>query len=261
MFELIDKAHIIVPGTMLVMARLSGMFLTFPVFSAEFINNRIKITLIVLFTLLISPSFYTSYPEINSIAPLIYYVIIEVVVGFTIGFGTRVIFGSLNIAGSFIGRQIGLSMAQVVDPNTNQQTPIISQLLSLVMVIYFVVSNGHYILIETFYNNFKIIPLGLAVFPSALGRNVIMTGGESFVLALHFAGPTIIFMLLVESAVAISVRVMPQMNAFFITLPLRIGCGIFAMINSLNIFQLMYSNFYEHIYQYIGSSISQMKGI
>jgi len=129
------------------------------------------------------------------------------------------------------------------------------------MLIYFVVSNGHYILIETFYNNFKIIPLGTAVFPAALGRNIIRTGSNSFFLALQFAGPTIIFMLLVESAVAIAVRVMPEMNAFFITLPLRIGCGIFALINSLNIFQLMYSTFYDYIYQYIGSSIYQMKGI
>lgn len=261
MFEIIDKAHIILPVSMLVMTRLAGMFMTFPVFSATFINNRFKITLIVMFTLLISPAFYTSYPEITSLAALAIFAIKELMVGFTIGFGTRVIFESFNIAGSFIGRQIGLSMSQVIDPNTNQRTPIISQILSLMVLTYFVVSNGHYLLIETFYNNFKIIPLGLATFPAALGRNIVRTGSDAYILALKFAGPTVVFMLLMESAVAITVRVMPQMNAFFITLPLRIGCGIFALISSMNIFQLMYSNFYEYIYQYISSTVNQMGGI
>jgi len=261
MFELIDKAHLIIPGAMLVMARLSGMFMTFPVFSANFINRRIKLTMIVLFTLLISPAYSTSYPVIDSWWNLAIMGIKELMVGFTIGFGTSVIFETFNIAGSFIGRQIGLAMSQVIDPNTNQQTPIISQFLTLVMVIYFVVSNSHYLFIETFYNNFKIIPLGAAVFPASLGRNIVRTGGSAFLLALQFAGPTIVFMLLVEAAVAITVRVMPEMNAFFITLPLRIGCGFFALINSLNIFQLMYSTFYQYIYQYIGSSVSQMRGI
>ncbi len=261
MFELFDKAHIIVPGAMLVMARLSGMFLTFPVFSANFLNGRIKIAMIVMFTILISPAFYTSYPPVDNPLHLGVLVIKELFVGFTIGFGTAVIFETFKIAGSFVGRQIGLSMSQVIDPNTNLKTQIISQIFYLLIIIYFVVSNGHYLLIETFYNNFKLIPLGVAHFPASLGRNIIRTGSDAFSLALHFAGPTIIFMLLVEAAVAITVRVMPQMNAFFITLPLRIGCGIFALINSMNIFQLMYATIYEHVYQYIGSSISNIQGV
>ena len=261
MFDLIDKAHVIIPGTMLVLSRISGMFLTFPVFSANFISKRIRLTIAVMFTLVISPMFYSSFPEIDSVLSLMIMVIKELMVGFTIGFGTNVIFESMKTAGGFISHQIGLSMAQAIDPNTNQQSSIVSQLLVMIMLIYFVVSNGHYLFIETFYNNFKIVPLGMATMPAAIGRNIIKTGSNMYVLALRFAGPTVVFMLLVESATAISVRVMPQMNAFFITLPLRIGCGIFALVNSLNIFQLMYMNFYEVIYQYIGSSLNQMKGI
>ncbi len=261
MFDLIDKAHIIVPGTMLVMARLTGMFLSFPVFSASFLSRRIKATLIIIFTVVISPAFFTKYPVINNPLHLGVLTIQELVVGLTIGFGTAVIFETFKIAGSFIGRQIGMSMSRVIDPNTNMQTQIVSQIFYLIIIIYFVVSDGHYLLIETFYNNFEVIPLGKAEFPAALGRNIIDTGSSAFRLALHFAGPTIVFMLLVEAAVAITVRVMPQMNAFFITLPLRIGCGLFALINSMNIFQLLYSTIYEHVYQYIGSSISHIRGV
>jgi len=261
MFDLIDKAHLIVPGSMLVMARLSGMFLTFPVFSANFLNNRIKIALIAMFTILISPSFYNTYPAIDNSLQLGVMGIKEFCIGATIGFGTTVIFEAFKIAGMFIGRQVGLSMAQAMDPSTNTQTQIIGQIFSLVVVTYFVVSNGHHMLIETFYNNFKLIPLGTGVFPAALGRNIVATGSDAFKLALNFAGPTIVFMLLVEAAVAITVRVMPQMNAFFITLPLRIGCGVFALINSLNIFQILYPTIYEYVYQYIGSSMGHIRGV
>lgn len=243
------------------MARLTGMFLTFPVFSADFLNRRMKITLIVLFTILISPGFYNTYPPVDNPLQLGVMVIKELFIGITIGFGTAVIFDGFKIAGMFIGRQIGLSMAQTMDPSTNTQTQVISQIFSLVVLIYFIVSNGYYLFIETFYNNFKLIPLGTGIFPAVLGRNVIRTGSDAFRLAINFAGPTIIFMLLVETAVAITVRVMPQMNAFFITLPLRIGCGIFALINSLNIFQLLYPTIYEYFYQYIGSSMGQIRGV
>ncbi|MBN2280461.1 MAG: flagellar biosynthetic protein FliR [Candidatus Marinimicrobia bacterium] len=261
MFDLIDNAHIAVPGMMLVMARLSGMFLTFPVFSSNSISNRIKIAMVLLFTLVISPNFYQTYPKIENFLQLGVMTIKELCIGFTLGFGTSVIFETFSIAGMFIGRQIGLSMAQSIDPNTNNQTEIISQIFLLLMTVYFLISNGHYLVIETFYKNFKLIPLGTGIFSPVLGRNIVHSGSDAFRLALNFAGPTLIFMLLVESAVAITVRVMPEMNAFFITLPLRIGCGVFALINSLNIFQLMYPTIYEFVYQYIGSSLSQLRGV
>ncbi len=261
MFEILDQAHIIVPGFMLVLSRISGMFLTFPVFSSKLINNRIKTSIIIIFTLIIAPSFYTSYPNISSVPELFFLIVKELLTGFSIGFGTSVIFESFNIAGNFMGRQMGLSMARAIDPNSGTQLPIISQILLLLLLLYFIISNGHYLLIETMFENFKLIPLGFAKFPASLGRNIMKTGSSAFTLAIQFAGPTIIFMLLVETAVAFSVRVMPQMNAFFITLPLRIGCGLLAMINSLNIFQLIYSPIYERVVNYIGNTLLQMKAV
>jgi flagellar biosynthetic protein FliR len=69
-------------------------------------------------------------------------VIIELIIGLMIGMGSRMIFESLNWAGGIIGRQMGIAMANVMDPTSTGQIPIVSQFWLLVVVMYFFTING-----------------------------------------------------------------------------------------------------------------------
>ncbi|HMA62871.1 MAG TPA: flagellar biosynthetic protein FliR [bacterium] len=260
MLEFIDQLETFLPGYMLIFARISGLLTSLPILSSPLINRKTKVIIAVLFTSMIAPGFITQFPAVTSLLQLVILISVEFLVGLTIGFGTLVIFESFNMIGSFMGRQMGLFMARSINPMTRQQSNVIGPLMTLILIVYFMITNSHYLFIRTIFENFEIIPLGMASFPAAQGRTIIATGSTAYQIAIKFAGPTMIFLLLIQIATAFSVRVMPQMNVMFVMLPLRIGCGLFALMTSLKIFQLIFDSFYNQIFNYLNSTIIHLKG-
>jgi len=260
MFEIIDSAAALVPKYMLVLARLSGMMATFPILSSVYINKKTKAYIAIMFTLIIAPVLGPLEIEMGNVLQVIFAVSKEVIIGLIIGFGTKVIFSAFTMAGNVVGRKMGLLMARTFDPNARQQVPLFSQFFGILIMVYFIVTNAHHLFIETIFENFKSIPPGEGFFSPALGRNMIKTGSLMYKLAIKFGGPTVILLLLLEVSVGIAVRVLPQMNAFFITLPLRIIGGLFAVMSSMKIFQLLFDSVYGKVVSYIGSAIMQIRG-
>jgi len=196
---------------------------------------------------------------IDSLPQLIFYVGKELFTGMIIGVGARVIFEALNMAGSFVGRQMGLAIANVMDPTSRQQIPVISQFWFLLMIVFFLSVNGHYLLVETLFKNFQMIPIGGAVFSPEAGEAIVQSGTTAFRISLNLAAPAMVFLLLVDTAIALVARVMPQMNIFIITLPLKIATGIFILIISVDIFQLLYDSVYENIGIYFQNIITNLQ--
>jgi flagellar biosynthetic protein FliR len=261
MFDFIDILSKNVPGYMLVFARISGMVATLPIISSSVINSKVRVIFVFILSMIIFPNVNTYSISINSIFELIFNVSKELLVGLFIGFGVQVIFEAFTLAGGFVGRQMGLGIANVMDPNSSQQVPIVGQFWMFLVVVYFVTVDGHHLFVETIYKNFELIPLGKGMFPPELGQSVVYSGSMAFNIAIRFAAPTIVFLLLVETAVALTVRVMPEMNAFFVSLPLRIGCGIIALIASLNIFQLLFDSVYGDLVNFLSRILLQLRGL
>lgn len=238
MFELIDKIQEFMPLYMLVFCRISAMTVTMPILGYATVSVRIRIMIAVTLTIITAPAVGINF-DITYNSPLSFVVDImrELLIGMIIGFGARLIFEGFAMAGSFIGLQMGMAIMNVFDPSSQQQQPIISSFWALIITVFFLVTNSHYFLIETIFQNFTVVHLGSAVFKPVLGRTLLTGGRIIYELALHFAAPAMIFLLSIDVAVAFIARVMPQLNVFFISLPLKIGVGIYLLIISLRIFQ------------------------
>ncbi len=242
MYDLIDKINQMLPLYLLVFARMSGMTTTIPIIGFGTVPVRVRISLAVVFTLIIAPVLAPGFHHnFTSFLPVMFAVLGEVFLGAFIGFGTRMIFEAFAVAGAFIGYQMGMAIMNVFDPGTQEQQPIIGNFWVLIIVVFFMVTNSHYFLIGTLFQNFKMIGLMGADFSAEAGRNLIHGGSLIFDLALRFAAPTMIFLLVLDVVLAFMARVMPQLNIFFISLPLKIGAGIILLILSLDIFQTLFS--------------------
>ncbi len=258
MFDLVDNLRAWTPNFMLMFTRLAAMVLTLPVISYPVISPRIRIFIALGLTLLLFPMFTPTTPVPGSLGGLVLAVGREALVGLTIGFGTKMIFESLHMAGSFVGRQMGLEMAQVMDPTTLHQVPMLSQFWLLVVIMMFLAVDGHHLLIGVVVRSFNLIPVGGGFFPPALGRSIVNGGSMTFSLALRFAAPVMTLLLLVDTAIALVARVMPQMNVFFVTLPLKIGAGLFGLVISLDIFQLFFDMFYSDLISFVETNITHL---
>ncbi|MBT7790167.1 MAG: flagellar biosynthetic protein FliR, partial [Calditrichaeota bacterium] len=202
------------------------MTITLPIIGYSMVNTRIRIIFALVITIILFPMIGSVHPDIGSVLEMMIFICREIMIGLIIGFGGKLIFEAFSMAGSFVGRQMGLAMANVMDPTSEQQMPILSQFWLLVMIMFFLVTNGHYLFIEIIFKNFNLIPLGGAEFSPETGITIIRGGAMAFEIALRFAAPAMVFLLLVDVAIALTARVMPQMNIFLVTLPLKIGAGL-----------------------------------
>ncbi|KAA3617609.1 MAG: flagellar biosynthetic protein FliR [Calditrichaeota bacterium] len=261
MFEVPDQIQNWLPFTMLVFVRLSAMMITMPIFGYSTVAPRIRITIAVILTLIISPivgeNFQTEY---TSLAVLVVDIMREIMIGLIIGFGARLIFEVFTLAGGFVSFQMGLAIMNILDPNSGNSAPVIGNFWLMVMITFFVVTDSHHFLLEVIYYNFSAIPLNEAKFDPATGQYIVKAGSLMYELAVRFAAPMMVLMLLADVAIAFAARVMPQLNIFFISLPMKIGVGLFMVLISLKIFQTMFGYIYNNFEGLTLDIITAVKG-
>ncbi|MEA3286011.1 MAG: flagellar biosynthetic protein FliR [Candidatus Marinimicrobia bacterium] len=260
MFELIDRVALVLPAFLLTFVRLSGLVMVMPILSYPMITNRVRIALAFLMSFILFPLIEQQELMFETNFALVLSVMQELLIGLMLGLGTRVIFESINWAGAIIGRQMGIAMANVMDPTSTGQMPIISQFWLLVVVAFFFAVNGHHMLFETLYRNFIIVPVGTGVLSPDSGSLLIGTGATAFSHAFQFAAPAIVFLLMVDTAIAFTARIMPQMNIFMVTLPLKIATGLLVLIISLDMFEMLFDIVYQDMQEYLFNTMHALKG-
>ncbi len=260
MFELIDRVALVAPAFVLTFVRLSGLMIALPVLSYPMVTTRLRIALAVMMSFILFPTLEQSTVVFTSNLGLFVAVAKELIIGLMLGVGTRIIFESFSWAGAVIGRQMGIAMANVMDPTSGTQIPIVSQFWLLIVVTYFFAVNGHQMLFETLYRNFETVPVGTAIISNTSGRLLLNTGAIAFLNAFQFSAPAIVFLLLVDTAIAFTARILPQMNIFMVTLPLKITTGLIVLIISLDMFAMLFDIVYQGIQEHIFNTLHSFKG-
>lgn len=260
MFEFIDSIEKIVPIYLLIFVRLTSMMVVMPIFSHALINPRFRSLIAFSFTLIIGSMILpNSDLNLSSIWQFAILIISEALLGFILGFGTKIVFEAFSVAGTMIGLQMGIAYANIIDPTTRQQVPIISQFLMLLAILFLFAIDGHLFIIETMVRHFEIIPLGLSQLSDQTGQAIIKGGSMMFLKGLQFAAPAMIMLLLIDTGIGFMARVMPQMNIFFVALPVKIGVGIIMLIFSVNIFQSMFDIIFNDLVMITNELISSFR--
>lgn len=224
-------------GFMLVAARLSGLFLIAPVFSSKMIPVRIKVMALGVLAATLTPIVMGQEPEVPAgVLDLLIAMLSETLIGFAIGFSVSIIFTAVQVGASFIDTSIGFSMANIVDPLNNIQASVLGSFYSLIATLTFLAVDGHHWLLAGFKRSFEVVPLGGTPDVPRMMENVFGVFGQLFAMAFQIAAPVLITLLLVDVVLGIVARVVPQMNVFFVGIPLKIGVGLVAVIITLPAF-------------------------
>jgi len=150
----------------------------------------------------------------------------EIITGLIIGFSINLVFYGLTFAGSIIGFDMGLSMAQVFNPIDESDSNIVGEVIYLAALLIFFLINGHHYLIRALEFSFTVIPLGKFTINQPVFDLIVKYSASVFVIAVKIAAPILISFFLVHIAEGIIARAIPQMQIFFVTQPLKIGLGL-----------------------------------
>jgi flagellar biosynthesis protein FliR len=221
---LLDPARI--TTIFLIFVRIGSMTTAAPFFSHKSIPMMLRILIAIMLSWIVVG--YVTPPPGNLIARplgLVVAVGVEALTGIAIGFAAEFVFQGVKYAADILGFQMGLAMAQVFDPATGQSTNPIGQMMLMVFMLVFILMDGPHILIKTLVISFAAIPLAAADL-QATGPQVLRWAGGLFVSGLRIASPFMITFFLVESAMGIFARVVPQADLFSLGLPIKLLIGL-----------------------------------
>jgi len=211
----------------LVFLRVGSILLTLPIFNSRNIPVLFKMGLSFTVSLVLFPILnLDDLPLRPGLIPFGIGVISEVLIGVIIGLSVRTIFAGVQLAGQLVGFQMGLAMANVIDPTSSDQVPLLAQVNNLIALLIFLVIDAHHWFLRALVESFRLVPPFDFELSSSLVEQFTALAGNMFVIAVKVGAPMIAVLLLMSVAFGLAARTVPQMNIFFVAMPLKIIVGL-----------------------------------
>lgn len=209
------------PAFILVLTRVSGLFIFAPIFSSRLMPMRVRLLLALALTLAALPS-QVAMPLPTDIVALAALAIKELVIGSAMGFSVAVVIAAVQVAGALVDMQGGFAFANVVDPMQGTQISVLGQVYSLLGSGVLMVTGGHLVIVAGLVQSFQVVPIDqLPAFDRLLPATIESATGL-LASALVIAAPVVVTLVLTDVAVGFLARLAPAMNIFGIELPAKI---------------------------------------
>ena len=242
MVELFPKISIL----LLIIVRVTTFFVAVPLFSFRAIPVQVKVVLGIVLAWMM----YYTFPsvEIPIDGHYILLVLKEAVIGLMLGLVGYIIMSAVQIAGGLIDFQMGFAMANVIDPQTGAQSPLMGQSFNFVALLLLLAINGHHLILDGIYYSYQFMPYD-QLWPNFGDENVIefimKLFGAVFVIAFQMSAPVVATLFLVTLALGITGKTVPQMNIFVIGFPIKIAVGFIVLIITMSLLVQLMQNLIE----------------
>jgi flagellar biosynthetic protein FliR len=216
-------------GLLLPFLRILALFTSAPLLSHRGFPMRARVAAAAAIAVVVAP--FANVPPGLSLATAsgLGLVAQQVAIGLALGFAARLVFSVFEVAGEFIGLQMGFSFAGFFDPHGGSQSAVGSWLHTLAMLL-FIALDGHLLLVDALVATFRVLPIA----PDPLGVLSVLRldrlGAEVFRLALTLALPATLLMLFVNLVLGFTSRVAPQLSIFSVGFPITMLAGLGALL-------------------------------
>ena len=209
--------------------RVGSFFLASPLFGYRIIPLQARIVISFAISFLIYDK--VDIPNIESLAgfPLFSIVLVELLIGVTSGLLLTILFSASNLAGEKIAASTGLSFAGLIDPESGAQTPVLSQILSLFMIVVFLSLDGHLLAISVILESYNVLPIGSTNINLSMIKLGIDAGGLMFKFGALIMLPVVVGITLLNVVIGIVTRSAPTLNLFSFGFPITMIFAFFLL--------------------------------
>lgn len=235
LLTILSPANIVI--FVIIFTRISGMVFSMPLISTYPIPQQVKIWLCALVSFILFPmvAATTNFHVPHSMPELAMFLLREFSIGYLIGFCASFLFSAVQIGGEFVSIQIGISMSQILDPTTGEQTQVVSQMYTYLAAMVFVGLNAHQWLFAAIYKSFENLPPGTEfLYGPEMVSHILHLSSSIFSIGISMILPIFCVMFVSEVLMGFMSKMMPQMNIFMVAIPLKIYVGIVLMLMFLS---------------------------
>ena len=210
--------------------RIGAFLLSSPIFGARWLPLQVRVLMAFAFasTVINQPRNIDFFQLTTSTG--VFMMLTEIAIGLTAGLILTISFSAILLAGEKIASTAGLGYAAQVDPSTGGQTPVVSQLLYLFLLVVFLSVDGHLLAIGIMLNSYEILPIGETIKPGVLIGSGIAASSSMFLSATLIMMPIVMVLLLINAINGVVTRSSPQLNLFSFAFPVTL----------LSVFVLLY---------------------
>ncbi|RDV05205.1 flagellar biosynthetic protein FliR [Undibacter mobilis] len=233
---------------MLTFARVGTMVMLMPGIGESNMPSRVRLTIALALTAIIMPLHQNAYNvTLTSFGPVLQLLFQEIIIGVVLGLTVRLAISALQTAGVVVAQQLGLGFATSVDPTQNQQGVMIGNFLAVLGVALIFATDLHHLVIAALNDSYAIFAPGEMPLTGDVAQHFTRVVATSFRIAIQISAPFLVFGLVFNLGLGILARLMPQMQVFFIGLPLSILLGFLLLLLVLAAMMGTFTGYVENV--------------
>jgi flagellar biosynthetic protein FliR len=216
---------------MLVFARIGTMLMLLPGFGELTVPVRVRLTVALILAALLLPLHRHAYQiDLKALGPVLLMFGQEMLIGLVLGMTARLAMSAVQVAGSVIAQQLGLSFATAIDPTQGGHSEMVSNFLSVLAVTLIFATDLHHLVIAALHESYTVFAPGTIPLMGDIAKLTTQTIASAFKIGVQLAAPFLAFGLLFNLGLGVLSRLMPQMQVYFVGMPLSIWLGLLILL-------------------------------
>jgi flagellar biosynthesis protein FliR len=233
---------------LLTFARVGTMVMLLPGVGEMNLPARVRLTMALVLTAILLPAHQKAYAvDLKAFGPVLVMLFQELIIGAVLGLTARLAIASLQIAGSVVAQQLGLGFVTAVDPTQNQQGVIVGNFLSVLGITLIFATDLHHLVIAGLNDSYSIFQPGEMPIVGDVAQHITHIIAMSFRIGIQLSAPFLVFGLLFNLGLGVLSRLMPQMQVFFIGLPLSILLGFLLLVLVIGAMMGTFTGYIENV--------------
>ncbi len=212
-------------------ARIGTMVMLLPGLGELTVSPRVRLTIALVLTAVIMPLHRGDYQiDMRAFGPVLLMLGQELLVGAVLGLLARLTIAALQIAGSVVAQQMGLGFVTAVDPTQGQQGAIVGNFLGVLGITMIFATDLHHLVIAALNDSYTLFKPGEVPILGDVANILTSTVTDTFRIGIQLSAPFLVFGLLFNLGLGVLSRLMPQMQVFFVGMPLSILIGFLILV-------------------------------
>lgn len=213
-----------------ILFRVAGIMFFAPFYSTSAFPSRVKVIIPLVTALALAPSVpRAALPAGYGLAQIVLAMAGEVLIGIVLGLTAAFLFAGVQLAGQIIGFELGFSIVNVIDPQSDVEVSVISILQNFIGLMLFLLMNGHHWFFKAVSDSLEYLPPGGVHLDGPIVQEMIRLSSEIFVSGLRIAAPVVAVVIISDIVLGIIGRAAPQINILIVGMPVKTFVGLIGL--------------------------------
>jgi flagellar biosynthetic protein FliR len=233
---------------LLTFARVGTLVMLLPGLGEMSVPIRVRLAVALVLTAILLPLHEKAYTiDLKALGPVLLMLAEEMLIGAVLGLTARLAISALQVAGSVVAQQLGLGFVTAVDPTQDQQGVLVGNFLTMLGIALIFATDLHHLVIAALNDSYTLFQPGELLSVGDMAQHITQVVTTAFRIGIQLSAPFLVFGLLFNLGLGVLSRLMPQMQVFFIGLPLSIMLGLALLLLVLGSMMGIFGGYIEGV--------------